>query len=149
MKQKTAWILYGGAAFLYFFVWRGIKGLKVAFNSINWVGGTSNSIILRLNILVKNTLFVGLTINNIKGELYCMGERIADINYNVNTTIAPRRITVIPIEFSAYFNETLQAIKNNIISGDIRTLSFSFRGSVEAAGKVVPITKTIYWEDLV
>ena len=148
------WLTYGiGAALLYYGVLRGAKGLVVrvkdfAFKGLNLANKTVS---LYLNVLVKNPLFVGITINSIVGDVYAQGKKIGAVNTTLNYYISGGKTHVLPVVVDLNMGDMGDAALLNIQSGDIRNLTIDFNGKIYAgkANVGVPLQLTLNYEDWV
>lgn len=130
-----------GAALLWYGVLRGAKGLVIkvysyAFEAISLVDGT---IRMRLDLLIKNPLLVGLTIKSIQGDVYAQGVKVGAINTTYNYYLAGGHNHILPIMVDLDMLQIGSAAWANIQSGDIRTLTVAFDGKIYVGKANVPV----------
>ena len=146
-------LLLGGFGLLWNCLLQGAKGLVIkvysyTFQSVNVIDKTIN---LNLNLLIRNPLFAGLTINSIAGEVYAQGHQVGYVDQNLNYYIAGRRTHIIPLTVTLHLEDLTQAAWLNIQSGDIRTLTVSFNGKVYVGSSNigVPLQFDLNYDQLV
>ena len=157
MKQKTkiALIAYTAIFLLVTKVRQVVNGLQFRFNGIQvlstFAGGNVSQ--LRLNLLLRNPLPFSVTIDDIVGKLYIQGVRTSnyenDIDLDVPIEIKGRSITPIALDFFVSWPNLADAVKANILSGNIQTFTAQFDGYITAEGKRFKVSKTISYYDLV
>ena len=141
MSVESLIKLGAGVALLWYGVLRGAKGLIVkvhnyAFRGIDTATGTVQ---LNLNILVKNPLFVGLTLKGISGEIYAQGQKIGTVNTSIDYYLSGGKTHIIPVVANLTMTGAAQAAMANIQSGNVRTLTVSFDGRIYVGTWSVPI----------
>lgn len=144
--------IVGGAALLWYGVLRGAQGLicKVqdyAFRGIDFDSGTVS---IDLRFIVKNPLFVGLTLKGIQGDVYIQGQKAGYINTKLDYYLSGGHTHIIPVIVNLSISGLGSALVANIQSGDIRTLTIDFDGKLFVGnmnvGVPVQISKT--YDDL-
>lgn len=152
IKSKNI-VLVGGAALLYFGVLRGAKSLYLGikdyhFKNLDLMNQTVDFVI---RFLIKNTLFVGVRIKSLTGNIYIQGEKVGTINANYDKYLAGNTNWDVDVPISIDMKNLAQAVVNNILSGDIRTLTIMFDGAIVIGGTGlvrVPFKKTLNWDDI-
>lgn len=152
MSKKTAWIL-GGAAALYWWIYRGYKALVMRFDSISfgYVDLSANTVTVYLNLVLRNPLLADLYLNKISGQLYLQDVLVSDMDTPLQMTIGGRKLIRVGIPIKCDMSGLSDAVKKNILSGDIRNLTVKFDGIIDMGQKVsVPLPIHIFkdWEDL-
>ena len=146
---KIALIAYTALFFLVTKVRQVINGLQFRFNGLQVVGTD----IVRFNILLRNPLPFGATIDAIQGQIFVQGKRVSnrenDVDIKLPINIKPSSIT--PVALDVYFDwENLSmAVYENIMTGDISTFTAQFVGTVTVGGRKLNVSKTISYYDLV
>ena len=130
-----------GAALLWYGVLQGAKGLVVkvysyAFQAVDLLNG---KISLKLSLLIKNPLLVGLTIKGVQGEIYAQGMQIGSVNTTYNYYLAGGHSHILPVIVDLDMLQIGSAAWANIQSGDIRTLTIAFKGYVYVGKANVPV----------
>lgn len=157
MKQsgKIALVVYTALFLIITRIRRVINGLQFRFNGLQilstFAGGYLSTV--RLNLLIRNPLFFGVTVDAIQGQLYAQGVRMTNYDYDVNIThpidLKARSITPVSLDFLVDWSKLGEAVKANILSGDISTFTVQFVGTVTVEGHPVNVSKTISYYDLV
>ena len=148
MKKETALWIAGGAA-LWYFVLRGISAVQFRFLGLGLVSATAEQLDFRLSLAVRNPLLVGVVVNHIAGDIYIGTTRVGVVDYPLNRRVERRGITYLSFQFTAYTRELGQALVENILTGDVRTLTVRFTGQVTVEGRPVAIDRMFLFEDLV
>lgn len=150
--QKIAKIGFG-IGLLWYGVLRGAKGLIVkvrdfTFRSVNLTDGTVS---LNLNFLIKNPLMVGLTLKGIAGDVYVQGQKVGDVNTTLEYYLSGWHTHIVPVIVNLDLENVGQAALLNIQSGDIRTLTIAFDGTLYVGkyGVGVPVQMNLNYEDLI
>lgn len=146
-------VKYGlGFGLVWYGVLRGAKGLivKVYDYAFRGLDITTGTVSLALNFLVKNPLFVGITIKGITGDIYAQGQKVGYINTVTDYYLAGGHTHIIPVIANLTFSGAAQALIANIQSKDIRTLTISFDGKIYAGkyGVGVPVQIELDYNDL-
>lgn len=130
-----------GASCLWFAVLRGARALSVKIYNYSFrsVSLTDMTVSLNLNFLVKNPLFVGLTIKSIQGDVYIQGENVGYVNTTINYYLSGGHTHVIPVIVNLDLSSVGTAAMLNIQSGDVRTLTIAFDGKMYVGEKSVEI----------
>ena len=158
MKRKTKKIALFAYAVIFLLVTKVrqvVNGLQFRFDSLQVVSmfAGNNVMQLRLNLLLRNPLPFSVTINSIRGQLYIQGVRASNYENDVDITtpidLKGRSITPVGLDFYVSFGQTLQAVKANIMSGNIQTFTAQFVGQIAVEGKTFDVSKTISYYDLV
>ena len=151
MISRAAKIL-GGAALLWWGVLRGASALVVGIKSWAFRGININTgqVDLTLNFLIKNPLFVGLTLKGIQGDIYVQGQKVGLINMAYDYYLSGGHTHQIPVIVSLFAGELGQAALLNIQSGDVNTLTIAFDGRlyIGAAKIPIPLQLNYNWGDL-
>lgn len=127
------WVKIGiGAALLWYGVLRGAKGLivKVRDYSFKSVDVATGTVSLYLNFLVKNPLFVGLTLKGIAGDVYAQGQKVGTVNTTLEYYLSGRHTHIIPVVVNLSMAQLGQSALLGIQNGDIRNLTVSFDGKL-------------------
>ena len=127
------WVKIGiGAALLWYGVLRGAKGLivKVRDYSFKSVDVATGTVSLYLNFLVKNPLFVGLTLKGIAGDVYAQGQKVGTVNTTLEYYLSGRHTHIIPVVVNLSMAQLGQSALLGMQNGDIRNLTVSFDGKL-------------------
>lgn len=129
--NKWAKIAFG-LSLLWYGVLRGAKGLVVrisdySFGGVNLSDGT---VVLNLNVSIKNPLIVGLKIKSIVGEVFAQGTKVGTINTTYDYYLAGGHTHVIPVYVNLSMGSTLNAALNNINSGTNGAITIAFDGKI-------------------
>lgn len=112
---------------------------------------TSEVIPLRVVVYLINKTIASVLIRSISGSLISNGVTIATINQAVNKRMPANTTTEQSILVNIYNHEVLQALMDNIQSGDINNLSFEFIGEI-VVGEQWPIgikfKKLFTWQEI-
>ena len=141
MNTSTITKIGLGLGLLWYGVLRGARGLIVrikdySFRSINV---SDMTVSLNLNLLIKNPLFVGLTIKGVVGDVYIQGFKVGTINTVYDYYLAGCHTHVLPVIVNLNMTDVGQAALLNIQSGDIRTLTIAFNGKLMVGSYTVSI----------
>ena len=151
MISKAAKIL-GGAALLWWGVLRGASALMVGIKSwaFRGIDLDNGNVDITLNFLIKNPLFVGLTLKSITGDIYVQGQKVGIVNGTYNYYLSGGHTHQIPVIVRLNMGNVGQAALLNIQSGDVRTLTIAFDGKlyIGKANVPVPVQVEYNWEDL-
>lgn len=146
---KIALVVYTALFFLVTKVRQVINGLQFRFNGLQLL----STDMIRFAVLLRNPLPFGVTIDAIQGDVYVQGQRVSnyahDVDLQLPIEIKPSSITPVNLDVYVDFNNLSQAVYDNILSGDIRTFTAQFVGTVTVGGKSIPVSKTISYYDLV
>lgn len=151
MEIKTIAKIGLGLGLLWYGVLRGAKGLIVrikdySFRSIDVV---SQTVSLNLNLLIKNPLFVGVTIKGIVGDVYAQGIKVGKVNTTYDYYIAGGRTHILPVVVNLNMTDVGQAAMLNIQSGDISTLTVAFDGKLMVGNIGIPLQFDLNYNDLI
>ena len=127
------WVKIGiGAALLWYGVLRGAKGLivKVRDYSFKSVDVATGTVSLSLNFLVKNPLFVGLTLKGIAGDVYAQGQKVGTVNTTLEYYLSGRHTHIIPVVVNLSMAQLGQSALLGMQNGDIRNLTVAFDGKL-------------------
>lgn len=121
-----------GLGLLWYGVLRGARGLVVKIHSYSFrsISLTDNTVSLNLNLLIKNPLFVGVTIKGVSGDVYMQGQKVGTVNTIYDYYLAGGRTHVLPVIVNLNTVDVGQAALLNIQSGDIRSLTIAFDGKL-------------------
>lgn len=157
MKKNTkiALLVYTALFFIITKVRQVINGLQFRFNGLqimsSWAGGTVST--LRLNLLLRNPLPFGVTIDSIVGDVYIQGHRASNLAHDVNMTIPieikPSSITPVSLDITIDWGHAGFAIRDSIMSGSIESFTAVFDGVITVNGRSFNVKKTISYYDLV
>lgn len=130
-----------GLGLLWYGVLRGAKALVVRVQSYSFrtLSLTDGTVSLNLNLLVKNPLFVGVTIKGITGEVYAQGQKIGYVNTNLDYFLGGAKAHIIPVVVNLQFTDVMRAALLNVQSGDVRTLTVAFDGKLFVGQKNIGI----------
>lgn len=149
--NNTAKIL-GGLALLWYGVFRGASAMIVNIKSfmIRSIDVANRTMDITLNFLIKNPLFVGLTLNRLKGNVYIQGVNVGEIDTELNYHLSGGYTHIVPVAVHLGLSELGQAAILNIQSGDIRTITIAFAGHLYVGryNVAVPVEMTLNWNDL-
>lgn len=154
-SSRIALLVYTALFLLVTKVRRIIDGLQIRFNGLQIINSfTGNNVsVLRINILLRNPLPFGVTIDSIIGDIYIQGNRASDYAHDVNITtpieIKPSSITPASLDITVDWLNVGAALRDNIISGSISTFTAVFDGVITAGGHAFNVKKTISYYDLV
>lgn len=127
------WVKIGiGAALLWYGVLRGAKGLivKVRDYSFKSVDVATGTVSLYLNFLVKNPLFVGLTLKGIAGDVYAQGQKVGTVNTTLEYYLSGRHTHIIPVVVNLSMAQLGQSALLGMQNGDIRNITVAFDGKL-------------------
>ena len=151
--QSNILKIAAGAAFLWYAVLRGAKGLQVKVHSYSFRGVnlSDNTVSLDLNISIKNPLLVGLTVKGVTGDVYIQGHKAGAVNTVYDYYIAGGKTHVIPVIVNLYMADVLQSALMNIQSGNVQNLTIAFDGKllVGQYSVGVPLQFELDYNDLV
>lgn len=149
----TWWKIAIGGALLYYGVLRGAKGLQVKMYNYEFGGiDLTNGIVkLKLNILVKNPLLVGLVLKSVTGDVYVQGVKAGYVNTVLDYKISGGKTHIIPVVVNLKMSELGQAVVLNIQSGNVNSLSVKFDGRLYVGdyGVNIPLVIEKGYNDLV
>lgn len=147
------WAVIGlliGAA--WYGIFRGAKGLVIKLYSyaISGMDLATNTLKLTLKILIKNPLYIGLTIKGVRGNVYAQGQKIGTVDTTYNYFLAGKKSHILPIVIDLDMVDSLQAAILNVQSGDVKTLTIAFDGELEIGkyGVCVPLKFELDYNDL-
>lgn len=151
-KKKIIWL--GVIAGVYALVTR----VRWVINNLSWrfaglaiiaSNNETNSCTVDLRLQLRNISSLSVRLNSIVGDIYMQGVKVGEISQAYNQIITKRSISVVDIVFELYWKGVAEAVKANILSGDIRNLNFQFMGYLEAEGRKIRIDKVITYQELV
>ena len=144
--------ILGGAALLWWGVLRGASALMVGIKSWAFRGiDISNmNVDLTLNFMIKNPLFIGLTLKGIYGDVYVQGHKVGQVSTSYNYYLSGGRTHIIPVLVTLNMASVGQAAMENIQSGNVQTFTIAFDGRllIGKAGVPVPVQVNYNWGDL-
>lgn len=151
METKQIVKLGLGGILLYYGVLRGARGLVVGIHNYSFrsVDLTNGTVSLNLNFIIKNPLFVGLTLNSIRGYIYAQGQKVGYINTDINYYLSGRHTHIVPVVVNLVLGAAFDALLLNIQSGDIRTLTMAFDGKLYVGKVGVPLQINLDYNDFV
>ena len=147
MSRKAA-IWVGAGMLLWFGLLRGVKAAKVTFDKLQILRVLPGVIQYCITVFVHNPLLVDILVNNIQGDVYIMSTHVATVDYPVNQVIRSFATTGFNIVFDAYTKQLGEAVMENIMTGDPRTLLVTFDGYVTIKGVRIPIRKDFTYEEI-
>lgn len=148
MTSKTwGYILLGGAA-VWCYIKHKINQILIQFNKLKVTSITSERIYFTATILIKNPFAVDLKLNRLYGYIYVMGNYVGFLDTPLNQVIHGNSTSAIYIKFDASFAQLGQSLYDNIMTGDIRTLTVDFDGAAKVNSIAVPIQTTLTYSDL-
>lgn len=133
---------------LWFGLLRGVKAAKVTFDKLRVVAVRTKSFVYRITLFVHNPLLVDILVNNIEGDVYMQGIKVAEVNYPVNQVIRSFATTAFDIEFEAFSDKLGEALWNNIQTGDAHTLIVRFDGYITIKGVRIPVVKDFTYDEI-
>lgn len=148
-STKIALVVYTAVWLLVNKVRNVVRGLAIKYTGILFLSGDGDNSRVQLSLLLRNSLPFSVTINRIDGILYLQGSAAASINQELNLRIEGTSVTPVNLLVDIDWGGVSQGVYNNIMTGNIETLSLQFVGSVTAEGKTFNVTKTIGYYDLV
>lgn len=127
LQKIGSWILGGVAALAIF----GRQQLSFGIKGVYLNGLITQQIIpLRVEAWISNNTIGRLLVRSLSGALICNGQSVASIAQTINKRIAPNSYVVQNILIDLHNQETLQALFENVQSGDINNLAFELVGEV-------------------
>ena len=149
--EKTLKII-AGAALIWFGVLRGASAMVVGIRSwvLKRIDAIAGEMTVVLNFMIKNPLFVGLTLKGVEGSIYIQGKKVGTIDHPMDYYLSGGHTHVIPVSVDLDLHDLGQAAILNIQSGDVRTLTVAFTGKlfVGAHSVGVPVEVSLNWNDL-
>ncbi len=149
MKKRNKGILFLGGAALYYWVLRGIRGVSVAFKGLRVISVVDDTIRFSVQLFIHNPLLISVLVNDIIGTIYIMNIPVAEVDFPLNQRIQSRSVSPVTINFNVSREMLGEAMYQNIMTGDIRTLLVRFTGYLKAANVRVNVNKQFTFEDLV
>lgn len=146
--RNSAAIWIGAGMLLWFGLLRGVKAAKVTFDKLRVVAVRTKSFVYRITLFVHNPLLVDILVNNIEGDVYMQGIKVAEVNYPVNQVIRSFATTAFDIEFEAFNDKLGEALWNNIQTGDAHTLIVRFDGYITIKGVRIPVVKDFTYDEI-
>ena len=144
--------IFGGLALLWYGVFRGASAMIVAVRSwrFNSIDIANRTVFIDLNMLVKNPLFIGMTLNSIVGDVYIQGKNVGGINTTLNYFLSGGHTHIVPVSVGLDLHDISDAAILNIQSGDIRTLTVAFDGKlyVGKSNIGIPVQVMLDYNDL-
>lgn len=141
-------ILLGGAALLWYGVLRGVNAIEVKFEKLRIVKFALSAITFQLSLIIYNPLLVSVLVNEIVGDVYIMGIKVATINQPLNQRIYANKASRFNLLFDVYPNELTQALWANIQTGDIHTMLFRFDGYAVVKNIKIPIDREFTFDEI-
>ena len=138
-------------------LWLGIMGVirnigvtlkSYAFKSVDL---TNNTVLLVLNLAIKNPLLFGVTVHSVEGKVSMQGREVGYVNTIFDYYLSGAAEHVLPITVNLYIGDVSMAAMDNIASGDVRTLNIGFDGKVKIGKKgmfSVPVKIELGYNDL-
>lgn len=121
-----------GLGLLWYGILRGAKALVIRVSSYSFrtISLTDGTISLNLNLLVKNPLFIGVTIKGVLGDVYAQGQKIGSVNTSFDYYLGGTKTHILPVVVNIKLTEAMRAALLNVQSGDIHTLTIAFDGKL-------------------
>lgn len=147
------WLKIGlGVGLLWYGVLRGASAIvvKVQDYMLRTFNIQNKTVSVSINFYIKNPLFVGVTLNNIVGDVYIQGVNVGAVNQDLNYFIAGGKTHIIPVIVDLQLSSLSEAVWRNIESGDVHTLTVDFDGKLYV-GKYnvgVPVEVNLDYNDL-
>lgn len=151
-SKKIVWLgIIAGVYLIASRVSRVVRNLAWRFTGVSVIASNNetNSATVRVGLQLRNSTPVSVLLNSIVGEIYIQGVRVGSVNQAYNMVIQRESITNLDIIFELFWSGVAQAIKTNVLSGDIRNLNFQFVGYLEVEGHKVNLNQVITFQDLV
>lgn len=151
-SKKIVWLgIIAGVYLIASRVSRVVRNLAWRFTGVSVIASNNetNSATVRVGLQLRNSTPVSVLLNSIVGEIYIQGVRVGSVNQAYNMVIQRESITNLDIIFELFWSGMAQAIKTNVLSGDIRNLNFQFVGYLEVEGHKINLNQVITFQDLV
>lgn len=151
-SKKIVWLgIIAGVYLIASRVSRVVRNLAWRFTGVSVIASNNetNSATVRVGLQLRNSTPVSVLLNSIVGEIYIQGVRVGSVNQAYNMVIQRESITNLDIIFELFWSGVAQAIKTNVLSGDIRNLKFQFVGYLEVEGHKINLNQVITFQDLV
>lgn len=153
MSKKAAYIIIASVAayVLLTKVRRVVSGLdwRIAGMRVLSSDPVDNSSLVSLRLQLRNTSPFSVVLSGVDGVVYIHGVECASISQALNQTIYANAISTVDLQFTLYWQGIAEAIKQNILSGNIANLTVRFAGDLIVEGRRIAIDKTITYDDLV
>lgn len=148
MKNKTfGWLLIGGVS-LWYFILRGVRGLKWRIADWRLQTLSAEEVSLMFFFQLKNSLFISVPIDKLEGDIYAQEVLLGYVDMPVSVNVRANSISEIPITLSLNYRKVGEAVWRNIMSGDIRTIKIRFKGRVYSGLRSISIDKVMYYNDI-
>ena len=142
--------IVGGFALLWYGILRGASAMIVKLYSwsLNNINFDDHTLEIQLNIFVKNPLWVGLTIEGIKGDVYLNGEKVGYISQELQYYLSGGNTHIIPLVVNVSANAGVNAFWQNISTGAGDKYIFAFDGNIYVGSKGVgvPVQFSFNWD---
>jgi len=150
-EAKIALVIYTAIWLLVNKVRNVIRGLAIKYNGFRILSSVDGGNVsrVRLSLLLRNTIPLGITVNAISGTIYMQGVPAAAIDQQLDLYIESNSITPVDLDFDIDWTGVNSGIYANVMSGNVATLSFKFVGTITAEGRAFNVNKTIGYYDLV
>ena len=148
MSSKIFGLLLIGFGALAWFAKQTVDSVRVIFNSLKIYEVRTDAVLFQLNLLFYNPLFKDVKIDSLSGEIYMMGRYIAHMESELNQLLYAKTQSSLAFYFKATPEQLGQALWDNIQTGDVRTLTIKFDGTMYLAGVPVPVKKTFTYDQL-
>lgn len=145
--------ILAGFGLLYYAVLRGVNAIAVGVRGYQFAGLnlTEHEVSVRLFFYIKNPLLVGVKLKGIYGDVYMQGIKVGYINSAYDYFLSGRRTHIVPVTVTCDITSLGEAVALNIQSGDIKTLTVAFDGSIVVGknGNVsLPVQRTMDWREI-
>lgn len=150
MEIRTIAKIGLGLGLLWYGVLRGARGLVVRIQSYSFrsISLADQTVSLNLNLLIKNPLFIGLTIKGIIGDVYAQGVQVGKVNTTYDYYIAGGKTHILPVVVNLNMTDLGQATLLNIQSGDINSLTVAFDGKLMVGNIGIPLQFDLDYKDI-
>lgn len=142
------------AAAAWYGVLRGARALFIGVTGFRFTGLSlvENTATFVLNFVIQNPLFVGIKLDKVVGDVYIQGIKCGRVDNVYQYYMTGGKAHNIPVAVTIDLSQLTHAAVENIMSGDVNTLTVSFDGSVTVGDNglvAIPIQKTIGLSELV
>lgn len=147
----NSWVKVGfGLSLLWYGVLRGAQAVSVKLHSYQFraVDLLSGTVSLDLNLAVYNPLLVGVTIKGIRGDVYAQSVKIGTTDTSYNYNLSGRQTHILPVQVDLDMQDSLVAFRENVRSGDVRTLTVGFDGKLFVGNIGIPVKLELNYNDL-
>ena len=139
------------AGFWYLFL-RGASALKLGLKSLRLSGISLESATLEVTLFVRNPLLATVFVREIAGTISVMGVPVGVIDTVINKRIFARSTSYIPVQVQISYAAMGAAAWQNIMSGNVQTLTVEFDGKIKAGERFsvpIPVKKLWTYRDII